>query len=535
MHGDRERDFIERQTDREISRRAFARWATKAGFSSFALASVMPSVLAACSSEAAKAAKTTAPGIAGTTGTTGQAGPAGPAADCEQPLKGSNDNLRFGVVGIFSGPGAFVGRIVEASLNAAVAQINKGGGVGGRKVEWIKKDAGVDPTAGVKIYNEFASSPDVSAVLWAGAPGLDESREQIRKDGMPIMSFYNDQYSLGRLYEGPGTAGEREIFQFVQPDIWAHEVALRYAKEDRGYRSAAHMYDAILDTNGITKTWFERAAEKVGIKNAGSETFQLVDTEYGQQLQRLRSARPDVVYIDGLSQNTAAIAQSLQALGAEYRDRDAVLGPEWHPHIFGSPGGTGERTWADLAGDAAKSGTITAWHAGGLIYLPEFSIRQWMKEFGIKEFPTGGEELPADGLYTAARAIEDAQCLDREAIIKAVESGGRRKFASVDYEFTETSHLARTIDDLIVVVLEKNATPVSTDPPYALGREFKDVFPGGYTGPTHLVRPTLEANTRRYPDVMKTVIEQGFGTQCTKNPAGKVGVGVTMTKDCKIH
>src|SRR2546423_3908236 len=260
VYGERERDFIERQVDREISRRHFAKAMSNIGMSSFAIASLSGSVLAACSSGGGSAGTTTQ-------STGGGAGTASSAANCENPLKGSNDNLRFGVVGIFSGVGAFVGRIVEASLNAAVQQINRSGGIGGRKVEWIKKDAGLDPTAGVKIYNEFASSPDVVAVLWAGAPGLDESREQIKKDNMPVMAFYNDLYSLGTLYEGPGTQGERQIFQFVQPDVWAHEVGLRYGKEDRGYRSVAQLYDNFL--NDQPRDFYQKAVDKVGINSLG--------------------------------------------------------------------------------------------------------------------------------------------------------------------------------------------------------------------------------------------------------------------------
>jgi ABC-type branched-subunit amino acid transport system substrate-binding protein len=517
MDGDDERAFLERQVDREISRRTFTRWGAKLGMSSFALAA-FGGALAACSSGGDDSAPP----------------PPGGAQGCEA-LKGTNDNLKIGCIGVFSGPGAFIGRIVQASLDAAVAQINKGGGVGGRKVEWLKKDIGLDATAQVKIYNEYASSPDIAGVLVASAFPLGDLYEQIAKDNMPVISCYTDLESGDELYKGPGTKGNRQIFQFAPPDRWAHEAALQYAKDDRGYRSAAHMYDSLLDPNGSSKEYFDGACAKAGIQNLGSETFRFIDSEYGQQLQRLKGKRPDLIYIDGVSQNTATIAGALQQLRAEYRDRDAVLGNEWHPHLFGSPAGTGERTWADLAGDAAKTGTITAWHVGGLIALPQFKIRAWMKEFGTKGFPTGGEELPADSLYTLTKAIDDAQCLDREAIITAIENGGRRSFASVDFDFTATNHLARTRDDVIMVVLEKNGAAAATTPPYALGREFTDPLPAGYTGPAHLVRPTLAANTRRYPDVMKVVLEQGYGTQCTKTPADQVGAGVTLTKDCKIH
>jgi hypothetical protein len=85
------------------------------------------------------------------------------------------------------------------------------------------------------------------------------------------------------------------------------------------------------------------------------------------------------------------------------------------------------------------------------------------------------------------------------------------------------------MDDLILVTLEKSSGAAKTDPAYQLGAEWKSVFPAGYVGPTHLVRPTLEANKRAHPETMAEVLRLGFGTQCTKHADGTLG------KECKIH
>jgi hypothetical protein len=44
-----------------------------------------------------------------------------------------------------------------------------------------------------------------------------------------------------------------------------------------------------------------------------------------------------------------------------------------------------------------------------------------------------------------------------------------------------------------------------------------------------LVRPTIEANRRVLPEVMDTVMDQGYGTQCTTQADG------TLSNACKIH
>ena len=220
----------------------------------------------------------------------------------------------------------------------------------------------------------------------------------------------------------------------------------------------------------------------------------------------------------------------IDQLGSAYVDTPTAKDPSkgWHPHIFGSPGGTGDHSWADLARGSAKAGTVTAWHVGGLIYLPDFAIAGWMQTY-LKKYPTGGEESPADGLYALVKAVEKAKSTDRTRMVEALENAGPLKFASVPFSFAPDRHLSKTEDDLIIVTLEHKTGPAATDPAYQLGHEWSTQFARYPAGPTHLVRPTLEANKRAHPDVMDEVLKQDYGSQCTKHPDG------TLSKECKIH
>jgi len=157
-----------------------------------------------------------------------------------------------------------------------------------------------------------------------------------------------------------------------------------------------------------------------------------------------------------------------------------------------------------------------------------FWIRQWIQKF-LGKSVTGGEESPADGLATLVEAVKHAGSTDRQKMVTAIETMGDIKFASIPFSYSKDRHLSKTKDELIVVTLERSSGPAPTDPAYQLGTEWKDVFPAGYVGPTHLVRPTLDANKRAHPDVMAEVLRLGYGTQCTKMPDG------SLSKVCKIH
>lgn len=477
-----------------ITRRRFIEWAGRAGVGAAAATVLSGSVLGACAQ----------------------------GDDDEGGGGGASDTVKVGVVAPFSGIGAFIGTITSNSLDAAVQQLNATGGIGGRKVELVKRDTGVDPTAGPKMYTELAAIDGLVGILWCGAPGLTQTLPQIKRDGLPVIAVFNDQLSSGRLHP-EGTEAGKSLFQMFLPELWAKDVLADYARNDRGYRSAALMYDTLLDAEGTNKKTFETAFGKAGLEIKAMERFTVVDADYGAQLQRIKAARPDVVYIDGLAPNTAAIVKQLAALGASYVDSPTAKGAAWHPHVFGAPGGTGDKTWAELAGGDAKVGTVTGWHVGGLIYLPTFAIGEWMRKY-TKKGPTGGEESPADGLAALLHGIKKAGSTDRAEVVAAMETMGQVTFASVPFGFDRDRHVSKTKDEVIVVTLERGADgPAPTTPPYQLGKEWAtgQSFTTTPAGPTQLVRPTLAANRRAHPKVMEQVLAEGYGTQCTK--------------DCRIH
>jgi substrate-binding family protein len=437
---------------------------------------------------------------------------------------GGGDTIKVGVVSTFSGLGAFIGKITNDSLDAAVQEINATGGIGGRKVELVKRDAGQEVTNGVKAYQEFAGDPHVIGVLWCGGLGFEESLQLIRRDGMPVVAVFQDLASSDDLWpKGP----YRSIFQVLVPERTGIDLLCRYAARDRGYRRVALLYDSTVSESA--KTHYKAGVDHTGLTSVAIESFNVFASEFGPQLQRLKGARPEALFVWGLPTNTAGVVKELDDLGAAYADAPtAKASGGWRPQVIGSPEGTGDRSLAELAGPSARPGTVTAWHVGGLVYLPSFAIRRWMQKY-LRRAPSGGEELPADGLATLLRGFQKAQSGDRRRVVEGIETMGRIRFASVEFGFGPRDHLARSPDDLIVVTLERATGPVATNPPYQLGREWHEVFPPGYAGPTQLVRPTLEANRRAHPEVMEEVLRSGWGTQCTKHADGTLGT------ECKVH
>ncbi len=445
----------------------------------------------------------------------------GPAVERSGPGHRAPTTVKVGVVAPMSGVGQFAGDIVSRSLRAAQAHIEDAGLFAGTTVSFEIIDAPAEQLSDAtqRAYAKLVADPAVIGILWCTVIGLKEARAQIRRDGMPVIAVFADPWSEGLLYpEGP----ERSIFQYAPPDKMSHDLLMRYAKEDRGYTSAGLIYDSTL--GNMTSDYFESAADKSGIEIAGIEEFKLYTADFGAQLQRLRQRRCQCLVAWGVTDSAAAIVKRLDALGAGYIDTPTAKGPGWHPQILGWAGGTGSPKWAELAGTAAKTGTVATWYLGGLVAGPTFPIRDWLAKY-LHTYPTGGEDAPANCYW---------------ALLEAARRAGstlRGTFAGLEFGFGER-HLAVTEDELVIVTIERHTGPAKTDPPYRLGREWKEVFLRNdpeYVGPTLLARPTLDANRRSHPEQVEISLTQGWGTICTVRPPERLGVDLEPTSECKVH
>ncbi|PZR80353.1 MAG: hypothetical protein DLM65_08325, partial [Candidatus Aeolococcus gillhamiae] len=194
----------------EVSRRHFLRLAGAGGLA-VAATSASGSVLAACSK-----------------------------------ASGSSDTLKVGVLAPFNGIGSFIGTVVNNSLDAAARQINSTGGVSGRKVELLLRDTGGDANGTAKAYAELDGIKGLLGILWCGAIGFDQALPRIKQSGIPLVAVFEDPLSAGQLYPDGGAAG-RSVFQVSVPDTYVKQALADYAKGDRGYSSAAMLYDESLD------------------------------------------------------------------------------------------------------------------------------------------------------------------------------------------------------------------------------------------------------------------------------------------------
>lgn len=519
--------------DTPMNRRAFLDAAGRLGLSAFAASALYPTFLAACGRTLEE--------------------PSGQGFGTDV---GTGDTINIGVISIYSGVGAFVGQLVRHGAELAVEQINKhgvhiplveqgspylsfeayqrqtdGGVLGGKKLALVQRDDNLSAQTAVSALQELITKFDIKGVIFAGL--LDDifaCKKLVQQYNIPAIACYSDLFSTGNLYPD---SDYRQVFQIFPPDIWATEVLADYAIDDRGYSRFAFIGDnTAIGNQG--RRMVELALAARGHDLATAEQYNVGDTDMTAQMLRIRSTGCHAVYLWGLAGDTAHGLQNIEALGGGYVDRDTARGGGWHPQILGFPGGAAERTFAELAGPAAKAGTVSTWYVGGIGYIPQFQggVDLFRQRWG--QSPTGGENNPADSVYLLAKAFQDAGTVDPAKVIDTLERTAIH-FASVTpHAFAPQRHISLTKDDIVGVTLERGQA-IPTRPSYELGTEYEVYHPPGYIGPTHFARLNMEGNVAKYPDLMRVFYEEGYGTQCTKVPDDSVPWGFRLTNDCKIH
>ncbi|GAC1408689.1 MAG: hypothetical protein NVSMB57_00300 [Actinomycetota bacterium] len=538
--------------DTPMNRREFLDASKKLGLGVAASSMLYPAFLAACGKTSSQLAR-------------GAGGKRFDAAGGDE-----SDVINIGVISIYSGVGAFVGKLVEHGAGLAIEQINahglpdpslahahngfpdfdaynkqRSGGVqiGGKRVrlKLIQRDDNLSAQVAVSNITEMITRDNIKGLIFAGLyDDIYAAKKILQQVNLPAIAAFGDLYSVDQLY--PKT-DYRQLFQMFPPDVWGIELSLEeYAMADRGYSKFAYLGDnTAIGAQG--KRLISEVLGRHGKSLLAAEQYNVGDVDMTAQLQRIKGTGCNALLVWGIAGDTAHALENLKRLDAVYTDRAGALGAGgWHPQIIGFEGGAAERTFAVLAGDAARVGTMSYFYLGSVGVIPEFQtpVELFKKRWG--QTPTGGENNPADAVYLMATAFARAGSTEPGKVIAALETIEGVNFSSITpHSFTKSRHISIEKDDIIGVSLERGGA-VPTDPPYQLGTEFtgrgdvKAFHPPGYIGPTHFMRFNMEGLLRKHKKLFGDVLlKGGYGTQCTKRPDPSSPYGFKLTNECKIH
>ncbi|MBV8623231.1 MAG: ABC transporter substrate-binding protein [Herbaspirillum sp.] len=321
------------------------------------------------------------------------------------PLALAADTIKIGLVTALSGQSAQAGEALTRGMSIAIDEINaKGGLLGGRTLELVRRDDEGNPAKGVVAARELIFKEKV-AVLFGGldTPVSMAIVPIINQEKVPFVGPWAAGTGVTRNGANPNYA-----FRVSAVDELVDKAMLNYAQKTFKSSKAG----LILVNNpwgesnekGITAALAEK-----GMKPVGVEKFEASDVDLVPQLSRLKAAGADTLFLVGNVGPSAQVVKSLDRMG-------------WKVPVVSHWGPAGGR-FTELAGPNAKNVHFVQTFSffGKLSPVGEKVVAELKAKYpAIKGpddiTPAVGVANAYDGMQLAALAIAKAGSTNGDAV-----------------------------------------------------------------------------------------------------------------------
>ncbi|MCM2536000.1 ABC transporter substrate-binding protein [Neobacillus pocheonensis] len=335
---------------------------------------------------------------------------AGILAGCSGAKGSSGSGAAGGTVKIgvnleLSGGVASYGESLASGINIAVDEINKKGGINGKKIEMVKVDNKSDAAEATNAAIKLTSQDKVTAIIGAATSGDTVAQAQIADDTKTVLLTPSGTSPNVTV----GTNGKVNDFVFRTSfiDPFQGTVAANFASKELKVKSAAIFADSSSDYSKGLAASFKKTFEKTGGKIVTEEAYVAKDTDFRSTLTRIKEKNPEFIFIPGYYEEVGLIIKQARELG--------ITVPFMGADGWDSP------KLVDLAGANVLNNTyITNHYSSG---DPDKKIQTFVTTFKEKnngESPNAFNALGYDSVYLLADAIKRAGSTDPSKIKDAL-------------------------------------------------------------------------------------------------------------------
>jgi ABC-type branched-subunit amino acid transport system substrate-binding protein len=200
----------------------------------------------------------------------------------------SADKIVFGQATALEGPASALGQGMKMGLEAAFAEINKAGGVKGRKLELKSVDDGYEPTKSIEAVKKLLEEHKVFAIAGAvGTPTAAATQPIATAAGAPFIGAFTGAEFLREPYKPLVMNIRASYFQET-------EAMVEHLTKDLGASRIAIMYqDDAFGQAGLAG--IKKALDKRQMQLAGEGTFERNTLAVKAALLAIRRVGPQAV------------------------------------------------------------------------------------------------------------------------------------------------------------------------------------------------------------------------------------------------
>lgn len=301
------------------------------------------------------------------------------------------DTIKVGVNLELTGTVAAYGNAENNGVKLAVQEINKAGGVDGKKIELITKDNKSENAEASTAATNLAIQSQVNAMIGPATSGAVAAASlNAQKTGVPLLTPSGTQDDL-TLDTVDGV--KKYVFRTTFQDSFQGQVLVQYAYSNLNAKKVVLYYD---NSSDYAKGIAEEFKKKYQGDIVTTATFASGDKDFQSALTKIKNLDYDAIVMPGYYTETGIITKQARDMGISV----PILGPD----------GFNDDSFGDLAGKANTNGvyyvsgysTKTALSAKATDF-----IKAYKAKYGSE--PNMFAALAYDSVYMIAKAAEGAK------------------------------------------------------------------------------------------------------------------------------
>lgn len=316
----------------------------------------------------------------------------------EVPAK-QEEVLKIGATAPLTGPLAIYGVTSTNGSKLAMEEINKNGGILGKKVDFMVLDSKGDPTEAVMAYNRLLDEGIVAFIGDAPSKPTLAIAEVAAQENMPMITPNGTQFNI--------TEAGKNVFRTCFTDPYQGRILANFAKNNLKVETVAIVINNSSDhSNGVANAFLEEA-EKLGLKVVAKEGYSDGDKDFRTQLTKILPTNPDVLVVPDYYEQAGLIASQAREVGL----KSTFIGPDG---------------WDGVAKtlDPSAYGVIENAYFTNHYSLDDKSerVQNFVKAYREKfnEDPSSFAALSYDSAYMMKTAMEQAGTTEKQAVIDAL-------------------------------------------------------------------------------------------------------------------
>jgi len=349
------------------------------------------------------------------------------------------DTIKVGAILAVTGPASFLGAPEAKTLEMMTEEINKKGGIMGKKIDLIIKDSGASPEKALSFAKQLIEEDKVLAIIGPSTSGETMKIKNVAEEGKTILL----SCAAAEVIVNPVA---KYVFKTPQNDSFA--VIKIFDQMKKMKISKIGVLSSNTGFGQAGKAQIEKMAPQHGLQIVANEVYDKAATDLTAEVTKVKASGAQAIVNWSIEPAQAIVIKNARQIGFK--------GPIFQSHGFGNI------KYVQAAGPAAD-GVI--FPAGRLLVANELPKsnkqkavlmaykKDYERRFKEDASTFGGHAY--DAMLILTKAIEKAHSTNEEAVRNAIENLKGVVGTGGIFNFSPQDHNGLSIESFEMLTVKK--------------------------------------------------------------------------------